>query len=166
MQMVSNKTGVNPRLAMKLIKHLYKAELTEEQNAQLPIVGEKIGIAFQIVDDILNIKDTLLSKGKGIIGDDIREGKRTLMVIHSVKTQKSREKSDRLMEILGMHTGDEGLIREAINLMMETNSIEYASLFARNILGECKLSTEKLLQNNRGRNDLISLMDFIQERIV
>lgn len=46
---------------------------------------EDLGIAFQIQDDIISVTSELYSKERGLIGEDIHEGKKTLMVIHSVE---------------------------------------------------------------------------------
>jgi geranylgeranyl pyrophosphate synthase len=166
LQMVSNKTGVNPRLGMKLLKHIYSKEISQGLAKKMVVFGEQVGIAFQIIDDILNIKDCLLSKGKGIIGEDIKEGKRTLMVIHSVNGHTSKAKSKRLVDILAMHTGDNQLINEAISIMMETKSIDYASDYAKNMLNQSWKAIEPQLCNSQGKTDILQLLQFIQQRIV
>jgi geranylgeranyl pyrophosphate synthase len=51
------------------------------------------------------------AKERGI-GEDIKEGKRSLMVIHSIN--KKDKSSQRLNHILGLNTNDEELIKEAI----------------------------------------------------
>ena len=63
------------------------------------------------------------SKEGGIIGEDIHEGKRTLMVIHSYHKGKNKE---RLVEILNMKTKDEKLIKEAISILRDNGSVKYA----------------------------------------
>jgi geranylgeranyl pyrophosphate synthase len=46
--------------------------------------AEAIGVAFQIQDDILNLVGEKFGDLKGV-GEDIHEGKRTLMVLHALE---------------------------------------------------------------------------------
>lgn len=45
-----------------------------------------MGVAFQIQDDLLNLEGEEFKKTKGYSGEDIHEGKITLMVIHHLRT--------------------------------------------------------------------------------
>ena len=68
------------------------------------------------------------AKERGTIGEDIHEGKRTLMVLHTCdekNTLVSQAEKERLQEILDMQTLDETLIREAIDILHKSGSIEY-----------------------------------------
>ena len=58
-----------------------------------------LGIAFQIIDDALNLDESAESYGKEL-GGDLWEGKRTLMLIHAVEQANPADKA-RAMEILG-----------------------------------------------------------------
>ncbi|HHH11910.1 MAG TPA: polyprenyl synthetase family protein, partial [Sorangium sp.] len=60
--------------------------------------GFFVGAAFQITDDVLNLIGNEQSYGKELDGD-IREGKRTLMMIHLLRVAKSDERQ-RLVTIL------------------------------------------------------------------
>lgn len=53
-------------------------------------------------------------KQRGSYAEDIQEGKRSLMVIHSYYYGW---KGDRLVEILDMHTTDETLLKEAVEIL-------------------------------------------------
>ena len=44
-----------------------------------------MGVAFQIQDDLLNLEGEEFKKTKGYNGEDIHEGKITLMVIHHLQ---------------------------------------------------------------------------------
>jgi len=55
------------------------------------------------------------AESRGILAEDIHEGKKTLMVINSCYgTAISEAKKDRLKQILGMSTEDESTLREAV----------------------------------------------------
>ena len=60
--------------------------------------GFFLGAAFQIQDDLLNLKGDATAYGKEL-GGDIREGKRTLMIIH-LMAKASRAERRRLSKIL------------------------------------------------------------------
>jgi len=86
--------------------------------------GKNIGVAFQIVDDII---DLTLGKGRGEIGCDIREGKKTLMVLHTLKKCSSLEKK-KILTILEKPRDEKkvGDILAVKKLFEKYNSIEYA----------------------------------------
>jgi geranylgeranyl diphosphate synthase type II len=58
--------------------------------------GMVLGIAFQVQDDLLNLRGEMESYGKEIHGD-LYEGKRTLMLNHVLRTSES---APRILEIL------------------------------------------------------------------
>lgn len=71
------------------------------------------------------------AESRGILAEDIHEGKKTLMVINSVYGDALTEQQKRrLVEILSMKTEDEGVIKEAIQIMKESGSIKYAGEMA------------------------------------
>jgi len=76
-----------------------------EQLAAIRAAGESLGLAFQIVDDILDVEGSLAELGKSA-GSDERKKKATYPAIHGldVSKQKARtliEETKRLLEPLG-----------------------------------------------------------------
>ena len=69
-----------------------------------------MGVAFQIQDDLLNLQGDSFKLAKGYSGEDIHEGKITLMVINHIQKTNGFER-ERLLEILKMKTLDEKLIQ-------------------------------------------------------
>jgi len=115
LKMCANKTGALARLSAKLSATVCGA--TNEQIEAIGNFAESIGIAFQIQDDMLNIETNgFLSNSKGGIGEDIHEGKRTIMVIHCFDNAPQHDVR-RLKEILAMKTNDQKLIVEAIEII-------------------------------------------------
>jgi len=113
--MCANKTGGLSRMRAKLGATMCGA--TNEQVEAFGKFAESVGIAFQIQDDLLNIdSENELAIKKGGVGEDIHEGKRSIMVIHCIK-EAPKQESDRLLEILNMKTSDPKLIEEAIQIM-------------------------------------------------
>jgi geranylgeranyl diphosphate synthase, type II len=58
-----------------------------------------VGIAFQIADDLLNLRDDVDAYGKEAAGD-LWEGKRTLMLLHALAEERDVERLQRADEIL------------------------------------------------------------------
>lgn len=130
------KTGVFPRLIVKLLNVMIE-ENYKKNNKQndIPFMNEifqillnivdNMSIAFQIKDDLLNITESELSKRKGFFGEDIFEGKLTLMVLHTLNLKGDQFKGKRLQEILAMNTKNPELINEAVDIMKANGSIKY-----------------------------------------
>jgi geranylgeranyl pyrophosphate synthase len=119
--MVLNKTSVLPRLCLRFISSLL--DLKPYQSSAVIKYIETLGAAFQIQDDIIAVISEQYAKERGI-GEDIREGKRSLMVIHTMN--KNDKSSDRLNHILNLQTDDVVLLKEAIQILIENKSVDYA----------------------------------------
>lgn len=74
---------------------------------------------------MLSINSKEYQNQKGVPGDDIHEGKKSLLVIHACNNV-SKPKRERLLDILGMRTQDQELIQEAIEIIKSAGSIEYS----------------------------------------
>lgn len=75
------------------------AALLSENEKLIPRLvefGSCLGLAFQITDDLLDLTE---GKGRGETGRDIKEGKRTLMVIHCL-SKCTKEEKKKLLTIL------------------------------------------------------------------
>lgn len=95
--------------------------------------GFFLGAAFQIRDDLLNLTGAESLYGKERLGD-LREGKRTLMLIHllAVADAEDRRRLERWLALPA--AGRTGSVREEIlALMREHGSLSFADEFARGI---------------------------------
>ncbi len=161
LQMCAYKTGTLARMAAKMAAVL--ADAGENLVEKLGTFAESIGIAFQIQDDILDLTGQEFAERKGGRGQDITEGKRTLIVIHTLKVASNRDRK-RLIEILRMHTSDQRLRDEAIAIMQKYGSIDYAKNFARKIVEESWKEVEKLLPPSEAKEKLDAFAKFLIER--
>jgi geranylgeranyl pyrophosphate synthase len=132
-QMTSSKTGVIPRLIATTVNVLYGAD--DQKIRDIQNMTNDLGIAFQIHDDVIALESDLYAETRGIVGEDIHEGKRTLMVIHACNNLP-KEKSQRLIDILNMQTEDKEIIKEAIDLIRSTSSIDYAKEVAQGLMNK------------------------------
>ena len=88
--------------------------------------GMAAGLAFQIQDDVLNLVGTKESTKKDF-RSDVAEGKRTLVAIHALQNAPRRE---RLQEILAARSTDAAVLAEAVEIMEESGSIDFARTYA------------------------------------
>ena len=160
LQMCAYKTGVLARMAAKLGAIL--ANANKKQIEALGKFGECLGVAFQIQDDILNIAPKSKKWGKEI-GEDISEGKRTLLVIKALQSLPEKEAKE-LLAILNSHTKDKRKIRKAIALIKKSGAIEYARGKAKRIVKNAWSELEKLLPESKGKEELRAFASFAVER--
>lgn len=123
--------------------------------------ARKMGIAFQIQDDYLDLVGDQEEIGKDV-GSDIRRGKRTLMVIHALHNL-DEDKKNRLIEILEEKDNSVDEIKEAMDLMNSVGSIDYAKELAEKYGSEAKKELE-ILPDSEYKDILISLVDFMINR--
>ncbi len=163
LQMCAHKTGCLARLSAKLAVVL--SEGSDELVEAAGYVAEAMGVAFQIQDDILDIVSVGKDREKfgKAFGNDIKEGKRTLMVIHTLQNA-TQEDADRLIEILDKHTDDDGEKMEAINIIKKYKSIEYSKKRAREIMNEAWEGADKLLPSSSAKEKLKDFVDFLITR--
>ncbi|MDW8076591.1 MAG: polyprenyl synthetase family protein [Nitrososphaerota archaeon] len=160
MQMCAFKTGSLSRMAVGIAGIMAGADHRLLEN--LKEFAESLSIAFQIQDDILNIVGDMTKYGKEI-GGDIKEGKRTLMVIYALK-HLSKDEANRLKEILSLHTSEPSLIEEAIALIRKSGAIEYASKVARELVSKSWSMLDALLPETPAKKKLKALADFLITR--
>lgn len=89
--------------------------------------GKHLGIAFQLVDDVLDYRANAEELGKNL-GDDLAEGKPTLPLIHALKHASGAEQ--KVIRHAIEHGGIESL--DAITRTIEsTGGLEYTARLAR-----------------------------------
>jgi geranylgeranyl diphosphate synthase type I len=101
--------------------------------------AESLSIAFQIGDDILDVEHSLDQAGEfgKAFGNDIREGKRTLLVIHALAEAEPDDR-DRLESILTAESVSEADIEWVLDLLVETGSVEHARERAKHLAADAR----------------------------
>jgi geranylgeranyl pyrophosphate synthase len=161
LQMCACKTGTLARMSARIAAVLTDAG--DELIDRLGRLAESVGIAFQMHDDTLDLTSAEFEKKKGGRGQDITEGKRSLIVIHTLKVADAQDRK-RLVEILDKHTSNQELRDEAIALMMKYGSIEYVEQFARKIVEDSWRRVEELLPDSNRKDELKSFIEFLVRR--
>jgi geranylgeranyl diphosphate synthase type I len=134
---------------------------TKSQVKRLGEFGFYAGIAFQVIDDVLALtaKEEVLKKP---VGNDVREGKRTLMVVYALqKASKSQRKQ--ILGMLGNKDASTEQIQETIGLIESLGAIRYAKKLAERYIKKAKKALVKF-PDSEHKEDLISLADLIFAR--
>lgn len=134
---------------------------TEEQVEGLRRFGMATGLAFQIQDDLLNLVGTKEAKEKDY-RSDITEGKRTLVAVHALAHSKDR---DRLESILSSKEKNPEILAEAVAIMQEAGSIDYARSFARELVADAKADLATFLDKSEAYDLLVSMADWFVSRL-
>ncbi|MDB5149421.1 MAG: polyprenyl synthetase family protein [Mucilaginibacter sp.] len=98
------------------------AGASDEVVEKMRLFGEKIGIAFQIKDDMFDFGTDDVGKPLGI---DIKEKKVTLPLIYALANCSSSEKK-RVINLVKNHNEDPKKIAEIIRFVQETGGLQYA----------------------------------------
>jgi geranylgeranyl pyrophosphate synthase len=119
-----------------------------------------LGIAFQLSDDILDVMSESLQSGK-TPGTDLREGVRTLPVLHALKCAGPDDA--RLIELLSADLSDPELLDEALGLLRKHPGMDLARADVRHW---ANLAREHItaLPDVPARAALAELCDFMVER--
>ena len=155
--MCRNKTGTLARLSAKMGAILGKAESLQVD--ELGRFAERLGVAFQIQDDVLNLAGAL---GKSV-GDDVTEGKISLPVIRTLQTA-DKDDARVLKRILCKHTRDRKEIITAINVMKRCDSISYSREVSEDVANAAWDGVRSVLPPTKYRRMLQELARFVVMR--
>jgi octaprenyl-diphosphate synthase len=98
------------------------AEADEAKELALERYGKHLGIAFQLVDDVIDYASDASTMGKGV-GDDFRDGKMTLPLILAYARGSADDRAFLAAAVSGERTGDDDLAR-ATALMGSTGALD------------------------------------------
>jgi len=119
-----------------------------------------LGIAFQIVDDVLGLEADEKTLGKPV-GSDLREGKKTILTIYAFKKAKKKQK-EILFSAMRKDSSQEEIL-EAKKVMEELGSVEYAMAKAKKYIEKAEKQLEKLPETD-AKKSLINLANFVLKR--
>jgi geranylgeranyl diphosphate synthase type I len=163
LEMCACKTGCLGRIVARLATLLTDQPADVEHHAAR--YAEFMSIAFQIGDDILDVENATEAGGafgKGI-GNDVREGKKTLMAIHATE-HASPERAARLEEILWADENSDADIAEVIDIFEEAGSVAYARERALDIAAEARNHLSQLDLEDEPAAHLAEFTRFVVER--
>jgi geranylgeranyl diphosphate synthase type I len=164
-EMCACKTGCLARIVARLAAIV--TGQSETVQSQLATYAEEMSIAFQIGDDILDIEHTLDRAGEfgKEFGNDIREGKKTLMVIHTAEHADPGDVA-RLEELLWAEDNDDEDILEAIEIMQSVDAVEYARSRAEELSSSARERLDELALEPEPARRLREFTRFVVDRQV
>jgi geranylgeranyl diphosphate synthase type I len=134
---------------------------TESQIRSMREYGRLLGIAFQIWDDVLGITGDEKTLGKPV-GSDIRNGKRTLIIVHALTQLAKRgnkKRGEALLSALGNQNATQDQIARAIGALRDLGSVDYATRIALDYSDKAKICLRSL-NKSKERELLSSFADF------
>lgn len=132
------------------------AGATDEQVKQMYLFGEKIGIAFQIKDDLLDYGDAEIGKPTGI---DLKEKKLTLPIIYTLNNCSKTERGF-IINTIKNHHNNKQKIAEVIAFVNNHNGISYT----KQVMEQYKTDALNILNtisDSSYKTSLTQLVDFV-----
>ena len=127
----------------------------------LSTYGAKLGLAFQIIDDILDYEGSTKLFGKPI-GGDIKEKKITLPLIYAMNSSDASTVA-KIKKLIKNNSKDSASVKEVIRFVIERGGIQAARQTAVRIGEEAKESLS-ILPESQSKADLITLVDYVLQR--
>ena len=121
--------------------------------------GEKIGMAFQIKDDLFDYGEMEIGKPVGI---DIKEKKMTLPLIYALSKSGWMEKR-KIISIVKNESNKPGKVKEVIEYVKKSGGIEYANQTMNQFLGDAILLLNDL-PDSPYKKSLAQLVQFTIDR--
>lgn len=163
LEMCACKTGCLARIVGRLA-----AIVTEQSTAVETAIGgytEYLSVAFQIIDDVLDVEHSIGAAGDfgKAFGNDIREGKTTLLVIHALNTADASE-AERLRGILANSDPTDEDILDAIEILKTTDSVEYGRQRAESLASQAVDAIDDLNLEPSAHDRLVEFTRFMIDR--
>ena len=158
-EIIGNKTAVLFSAACEIGAIL--GNMDKEKRLSLRNFGYNLGIAFQLTDDMLDYIscDNILGKH---VGTDLKEGKVTLPLIHTLKLTNEKEKTS-IKKVLDKNKVTIKDFERVRNIILKYGGIDYTSTIAKQYIDTAKKFLN-IFQTSPYKNALLSLADYMLKR--
>lgn len=156
-EIARRKTGALTAIACELGAHFAGAD--KSINREMYSFGEEAGIAFQIMDDVLDLIGDPQVIGK-TLGRDLAQGKLTLPFVFALQTLQGSARAMIADALTGPAPADAVAIA---GVLKECGGLDYAVAEARARV-ESALARLEALPPGEAKNSLLSLTEFITDR--
>jgi octaprenyl-diphosphate synthase len=156
-EIIRNKTA--SFLASSCAAGAYAASQDEVKAEQLRQFGEKVGIAFQIKDDLFDYGNEAVGKPTG---NDIKEKKLTLPLIYTLN-KLDRATRREMIYLIKNHNKAHEKVQQVIRKVTETGGIDYATR-QMNIYRDEALAILYQFEDNDARKGLEELVRYTTDR--
>ncbi|MXX20233.1 MAG: polyprenyl synthetase family protein [Cenarchaeum sp. SB0661_bin_35] len=135
-----------------------QAKSTDVDNAAT--FGRNLGIAFQITDDLIGIAgDTAITKKP--VGNDIREGKKSLPILMALESADPRDR-DAILSVFGDRQATMQQTRNVVAIIQRLGIEDAVRSRAASYAEEARLSLDTY--DGEHQSNLLSLLDFVVKR--
>lgn len=159
MRVIENKTAILFEAAGQCGAIL--AQPGNELENALKQYGRHLGIAFQLVDDVLDYAGDTESLGKNV-GDDLAEGKPTLPLVYAMANAPSAE-IEVIKNCLVADSVDTAALRDVIDIVDSSGAIDYTRSLAEE-QADMARSCLSGLPESKYRQALYDMVDFAVNR--
>jgi len=139
----------------------------DETEAALQAYGEKIGIAFQIIDDLLDLTGDFAAVGK-TLGKDLEKGKLTLPIIrHLDDGDEAADQTLAMLEAMrapGRREERENLAVQVRDRVVASGAVDSARETAGELIAAAKASLVDHLPASAAREVLVDMADAVLDR--
>lgn len=138
------------------------AKATKGQIDALAKFGQKVGLAFQIQDDILGVFGDEKILGKSILSD-LCEGKNTLLVYKAGELAKGQDKKD-LDRLWGKKDAKMADLEKVRGIMTRSGAFEWCQMEKQRLVKSAKGYISKITDGHQIRELFGKIADFVIER--
>ncbi|MBU4368504.1 polyprenyl synthetase family protein [Patescibacteria group bacterium] len=138
------------------------AGATEPVLKKLSGFAVPLGIAYQVQDDILGVFGSSEKTGKPV-GADIKEGKKTLLVVKALEFSNVRQRKE-IISALGNPRINKKQIDNVRDIISKTGSLEYSKNLAEKLTARSLQSLEKSALSRESKEFFSQVADFIIKR--
>ena len=157
-KMIEKKTAVLFEVSCAMGAICAKRKQKDVKN--LSAFGRNLGIAFQITDDLIGIiGDSKITKKP--VGNDIREGKKSLPIILAIKKARGQDRT-KIMRVFGKS----GATKQHINLAVNVIRSLGVEKEVRDMALKYAKRSEKSISSYTGsaKNEMTALLNFVTKR--
>jgi len=130
--------------------------------SNLSSFGKNLGIAFQITDDLIGVMgDPKVTKKP--VGNDLREGKKSLPILMAIKSAKGKNKKT-ILKAFGNSKATRNDLNKAVGVIRSLGIEENVRKQALKYAGKAEKSLAKY--SGSAKTELIALLDFVVKRSV
>ena len=158
LQVVADKTGSLIAASARFGAMVSGAPL--EIKETLTLFGEKIGIAFQLADDIIDIDSESQQSGK-TPGTDLREGIPTLVTLNVMRSTNGADRE--LIKLLGAPIKDEATVKQVLQELRSHRALADSREQLQQVARDARLALGPLPVSD-ATGALFSLCDAIVDR--
>lgn len=128
--------------------------------SNLASFGRNLGIAFQITDDLIGVMgDPKVTKKP--VGNDLREGKKSLPILMAIKLSKGKD-TKTILKVFGNHKASKNDLKKAVDAIRRLGIEQSVRKQALKYAYKAEKSLGKY--SGSSKDEMVTLLDFVVKR--